>query len=308
MRYKYYILLLLFIPFYSSSQKVNLKGRIYDFTTKSPIPFASIQIKKQKLFLDTDQNGNYNIDLDLKDSVVISCVGYYDIVLSVNKVIDKDSIFLKEKFEELEAVTVINKQSNIVGIIDEKQQRSHFGENGSDRYEMGTLIESHLSSRPYRINKILVKQKNFNFDAPFQIHLYSVNKQNMPDKELLKNQIIVANPNIVDGKIVVDIKNQNLIYDEGSFFISIQFLTSIKVNAKKGIDYGIGETYKIDKPLTYRRLLYLENYRWFNEYENCVVFPSNDMEIEKIIFWDGRKNKNFGRPINMLVSAEIQEL
>lgn len=306
MKIEFYIFLLLICPFKSSSQKVNLRGGVYNFTSKSPISFAAIQSKKQKHFLDTDQYGNYNIYLDLNDSVIISCVGYYDIMCSVNKILVQDSVFLKEKSIELEAVTVQNKHSSIVGNIDEKQQRSHIGGLESDRYEMATLIENPVSNKPYRINKILIKQKYFNFEVPFQIHLYSVNRQNMPDKELLNNQIIVTNPNIVDGKIIIDIQNQNLISEGGSFFIGIQFLTSIKAINKKEKDYGIGETLKLDKILTYRRSLFLENYRWFGEFENCLFFPNSDLENEKIIFWN-MKNKNFGRPINMLVAAEIQE-
>jgi len=108
--------------------------------------------------------------------------------------------------------------------------------------------------------------------------------------------------------IEIDIKAQNIVLEGVSFFIGIQWMTSEKEMEPIKKDYGIGETFKLSDMLTYRRSLTSEKYRWFIEFEKCLVFPKTENDPEIILFWDKNKTKNYGNPINMLASAEIVEL
>jgi len=225
-------------------QRINLKKGLYDLKTKESIPYGTIQIKSTKKTTDCDQNGLFEITVNNDDSIAFSCVGYATLTVPINQIIDADSIFLKETFFELGNVIVKNSPSLAFGIINEKQERSHIGSNSlqPDRYEMTTLIEVPLSIKDFRINKVFIKEKHFNNYAPFQLHIYSINEQGLPDTELLKSQIIVTNKINNGDRIEIDIKNQNIIVEGRAFFIGVQWMTSVKESSPIGKDYGIAET------------------------------------------------------------------
>lgn len=290
-------------------QQVSLKKGLYDLKNRESIAYGTIQIIGTKKITDCDQNGHFEILAEKTDSIMFSCIGYATLIMPISQIINVDSIFLKETFFELENVVVRNSSSLLFGIINEKQERSHVGSNTeqSDRYEMTTFIDIPFSVKAFRISKVFIKEKYFNNYAPFQLHIYSVNAQGFPDSELLKNQIIVTSKNNNEDRIEIDVKNQNIILEGVSFFVGIQWMTCNKEPLAKGMDYGIAETLKLDKPLTYRRSLLLENYRWFVEYEKCIVFPETINEAKKTFFWKNQ-NTSYGHPINMIASAEIQKL
>jgi hypothetical protein len=88
------------------------------------------------------------------------------------------------------------------------------------------------------------------------------------------------------------VKDQNIMIENNSFFVGIQWLTSTKVKLFTGPE--IYETFSHKKLLTYRRQLNIKNNKWFGEFKKDMVFfpggiiPSNDT------------------PINILASAEIE--
>lgn len=284
------------------SQNILVKGILYDSDERNPVAFASIRVSGTRKVIDTDENGYFELAATRKDTLFFSCIGYEQLNFPVTEIPLSGIVFMKKLFTELKEFVVTKPVAHLYGIVSEKQDRSHIGSTQIERYEMATLIEVPKEVKLYRISKLFIKEKKFNEKHPFCLHIYSVSENNLPGEELLTKEI-VCTKKIDDRDIVeIDLKNQNIVLRNTSFFVGIQWLNLAKEEKGRNNDYGIGETFKIEKTLTYRRSLLFSNNRWFIEYENSIVFPATGKEPV------AGKIPAKEHPINMLASAEINEI
>jgi hypothetical protein len=110
------LIVLLFSLFLNSSfaQSITLKAWLYEADSFSRVPFAVVSIKNKMTATTSDETGYFELQCDLKDTLVAGHVGYQKRYISIKKLIDTSSgkikIYLKRKSVELVPVTISGKR------------------------------------------------------------------------------------------------------------------------------------------------------------------------------------------------------
>ncbi len=296
------LFLFVLISIISSGQNINISGVILNKNDKKPIPYVSIYSIKSNIFYDADLYGNYEISIPFNDTIIFSSIGYENLILS--NFILHDSIYLNEKIHQLKDVIVAKSIPIEVGILNNKVTRSFIGESLNDSYEAVTLINVPEAIGQFKISKIKFKQKSYSSDMILKLHVYETKANNLPGDELLNNQVIISSKDNKNGIIEIDIKNQNIILANSSFFVGVQFITKNKISmtSSRRNDIGLGETNRLSEKLTYRRSRAL-NYTWYVDYETGIYIPGIKGKTKDITPMPLR-----GNPVNMLASAIIEIL
>ena len=229
-----YILLLLVVQFVTceSNSQVIKKFIVFDRTNKTGIPFVTIRMSYNNYFC-TDDKGNFEILDTTTASLKISCIGYYDTVISRQNFSLLDTIFLKEKVSLLDNVTVNSTSSyknyNSYGIVRKKHDFSFACDSSFNAQQFALQINIPENIKNYLVEKIhirLRKSKETEINIhPVRLHIYSC-KDGIPDKELLENDIVIKEKDQIsnDRELEVSLTNQYVIMTERSFFIGIEFL------------------------------------------------------------------------------------
>lgn len=91
------------------AQTTKISGKVYDATTKEPLPFVNISFQDSKIGTSTDIDGNYSIETYYAtDSIQASFVGYHKMTLKVRKDHSQRIDFpLQSSDTELEEVVIV---------------------------------------------------------------------------------------------------------------------------------------------------------------------------------------------------------
>lgn len=96
------------------SQSYLLKAWLYEVDSFSRVPFAVVSIKNKMTATTSDETGYFQLQCDLKDTLVTGHVGYQKVYLSIKRLVDtsngKIKIYLKRKSVELVPVTISGKR------------------------------------------------------------------------------------------------------------------------------------------------------------------------------------------------------
>ena len=292
----------IFLLFYFSSlsQRILIKGTVLSNENNQFIPYATAQIINTQNIVDGDESGYFEITANKDDSLLISCIGFEQLIIPVSYFKDKNSIVLKENYLKMDDVIVKNPVSYTFGIVNEKMGSSRSGGSEAARSELTTLIEIPKPIESYRISKVFIKGKKFEEENSIRLHIYAVNENGLPGEELLKKPMIIKKEEFNNNNkiITIDVKDQNIILENASFFIGVQWMTSVKV--KPFIGPEIIQTYKESKILSYyRQTTFNKNY-WQVQYKDAIL-----------VFVDGKlpakgTRPSKGNPLNMCASAEIE--
>ena len=108
---KKFILLILFINFFTVGYNQVIKGTILDKETKNTIPHATVYFSGTFVGTTTDQNGYFELDITKYASrpLAISAIGYYSYTLIDFSKNDPFIIYLTPKAYELEEVVITAK-------------------------------------------------------------------------------------------------------------------------------------------------------------------------------------------------------
>ena len=190
-----------------------------------------------------------------------------------------------------------------IGTKFKSQQRSFCGDESLNSYEMVTLMRVGDLVKKYRLKKIYLNQKKYAINNTIKVHLYTVNSFGLPQNEILSKQIILEPNMYKNGRVIIDLKDQNLVFKNQNFFIGIQFVKPYNYVVPEKINDGIGETTKDSDTLTFRRTNQYDN-RWFVEFNNGLFIPKQGLYKEKSLLEPSSSKKNY--PINMIANAEIE--
>ena len=91
-----------------------IKGTVSDKNTKSGIGYASVYINGTFIGTNTDEDGNFELDISKNPSmpVSISAIGYYSVTLDDYPVNKPVIVFLEPKLYELQEVVIKAKAVN----------------------------------------------------------------------------------------------------------------------------------------------------------------------------------------------------
>ena len=266
---------------------------ICDQHSSTPIPYATINLFNANKYFDSDEKGKFSVSDKTNDSMFISSIGFKSGRFLISDYQNNDTLFLKKDVVLLEEIRLSKHISSKFGTVDIKHQRSIVGGTSLSRREVATLIEIPTNISYYRISKIFIKSKNFNKGNPVRLHIYDVNENGLPGKELLQKEVFITNATVKNNIITIDVRDQAIFLENSNFFAGIQWISSHKIQTYNGPE--LFETNKIKKILTYRRQLDIKSNAWFIETKKT-----------NLLFFPGGMLSKDDSPLNVLTSAEIE--
>lgn len=260
------------------------------------IPYVSIQLLDKKIGTDADIGGRFELTCWPDDSLLITCIGYRDTIVSAGYFTTNDTLFLSQNAYTLDEIVLGKSVIQTDGIADKKFASSVVSGTLKERLEVVTKIEIPQKLKKFRINRIFIKARKFDGNNPIRLHIYSINDQGMPEDELLKQSVILTKNNFRKGLITVDVTEQNINLDGASFFVGIQWITDKSVKWPTGPE--IVQTLKEPRILSYYRSTSHDNYWYSYNFNSMVIYPDDRST--------GIRGSINGNPLNMCASAEIE--
>lgn len=225
-----------------------------------PVPYASISISGSYGTI-ADSLGNFKIYSSSGNKIKISSIGYEEMLVTYDAIVQKPIIVLETKTINLNLVEVKPKKYTLVQVGYSKKERLR---------KMEYLINSNFE------DAILIKNSN-NIEAkilyinikagfkgspilPLRLNIYDINSENLPSKNLLKNDIILTPSNDMKW-YKIDVSNQNIYFPSNGICVSVEFLNnSIKhYKLSKNLTPIIG----VFKSNFYKRILRTDIlYKW----------------------------------------------
>lgn len=94
-----------------AQQDIILSGKITDFESQEPVPFANLSVKGTATGTTTNFDGEFELHLPqkfLNDSLVVSCIGYFNYYTTINNIKNRQAfhISLKSRSYLMEAFVV----------------------------------------------------------------------------------------------------------------------------------------------------------------------------------------------------------
>ena len=119
-----YLILIFLCALVSSSgyaQKITLKGQVWDEVLNEPIMGANVSVKGTTNGVITDFDGNFTINVNKGDVIVVSFIGYKDVTMVVKPNMKISRILMSEDTQMIEEVVVVGygvqKKASSVGAI-----------------------------------------------------------------------------------------------------------------------------------------------------------------------------------------------
>lgn len=248
---------------------------ILDSNNQKPIPYATIKVLNSTRGDIANVRGEFQIDINLNDTVMISSVGYLSKIV-VGKEIGS-AIFLIPKVHVLETVTVRNKMMNRTIVIGngkdliEQKINCRFTDEGpkdgcwpwgpSDSKEEFAEKLTLDSTKLYKFTRVYVPTRKRDEFGPLLLRIYSVdNLTGLPKEELFIKNVEVTRKSIYKSKVLIDLSADNF-YSSGQKHIFISVGWPSGQNAKS--NFTSLTLLELDQQNTYSRSLVSKTFEWF---------------------------------------------
>jgi hypothetical protein len=227
-----FFLLLLFTSLISKGQTA-ITGKVID-NSKNPIGFVSIKGDNNIVYF-SDENGNFSLNITKeKEIFTFSCVGYQ----SLNKLIDKDSIYLtitlSQILYQLNEVKVLSEKANYKTKI-----------LGNKKVGLGNLLPTprfqYALFIPNAENEIgIIKSVSLfmrqpiggSAKGPFRLRIYSLDTiTKKPGNDLLNANLIV-NAEKQWSWFTIELTKYQIAFPKDGFFVAMEILPTS--NYEKG--------------------------------------------------------------------------
>ncbi len=226
--------LLWFSATYAAQDHVILHGKVLDSSTKEAIPFVNIGIANHNIGTASNFYGEFQLKIPIalaNNSVVFSTIGYASKSLAINTINKEEqtklTVYLVSTPSEIEEVEVKPLNQETIG-FNPKIKRRKSG-NGAYSFhstsmgqEIGTWIE--LKHSPAILKNFKVPIRDNEYDSlVLRLNIYSI-KNEMPDQNLLKQNIIISAENIENETLVIPLDEYNIIVHD-DFIATLEWLT-----------------------------------------------------------------------------------
>lgn len=282
--------LILFFCFLSA--QAQQKRTVIDGATMKPIPYATVKILRTEFGQIATANGEFELRIQPKDSVLISSVGYNDQILMGHDI--GDIVVLKQRPSILEMVTVKLRKvagklmlGNGVDLIGKTIKCNYVSGADNDclpwgpgaSAEFAEAIDLPDSLKAYHINKVWLPIKVATCWQPIFFNIYESDSTGLPGNLIFQKHIATEPAEYKRGKLTaIDLSKENIYFDKTKrFFIGISWDESNMADACVTTIMLV----KPPKGISYSRHLKSQKYTWF-------------------VFMQGKYNSVF--------AAEIEEL
>src|SRR5690554_588226 len=230
--YKKKLTTIIFICLTSMVSYSQIKGTVINSTSNKGISYANLSVKNKPIGTSADRNGNFILfGLDMKDTLIVSAVGYTTKSIVSDKV--KDTIYLTPETIELNPISLkVTKNENkknkpILRSHANRIKKSNtdtFFRNSDEVWIIGRLYEyqSEYAQTPY-IEKLEFVTRSEVEGSIFNIRLYNVDSNGFPSSYLWRENIVVS---VKKGKRVteIDISKLNIKFPEEGIVVAVEGL------------------------------------------------------------------------------------
>jgi hypothetical protein len=236
---KYCLIQFLLLKILFASAQVTTR-KVIDRQTNAPVVFATIKILGKPSGVIASDKGEFELNIEPTDSVLVSCVGYEQTILSGKYI--TSVIYLDRRIKTLSEITISEKKfirtlilGNGVEFLDKKiicdfQDTSSdcwpWGSSGNNKEEFAEKIRLPDSIHSYKIKKIYLPRVRRKCVGPLLLHIYLEDTSSgFPGEELFLKPLYLDKSNVNKNKVVIDLNDENIyLYGAKSFFISFGWL------------------------------------------------------------------------------------
>ena len=222
----------------------EVSGVIIDKKTKEPLPYVNIGIVNQETGTVSDENGIFNLAIKesfKQDTIRVSMIGYKSKILFVRDLKPKLQLELEEELSELNEVVIYAKalKKKTLGNKTESKFLSHLFYYGELGKELG--IKININKNPTYIDEFNfnISYNRFSARALFRLNMYTM-KNGKPNKNILKDNIIIPVDAKQTGKVSVDLKEFDIIAKE-DLLVCLEWIdTEGENNETEAIQISLG--------------------------------------------------------------------
>ena len=286
MRKKIFYFILLFSSISFSQKNVIIIDTYY----KKPIPYANIKILNKDKGFHSDAKGVFQMvnNLNLKDTLFISSLGFYPKKIIISDI--NDTISLIPKVETLNEITIKAKKPKFKKIGFKKKNMTFF--TGTD-LQLALFLKPKKEDYESSIDKIIIPLKkngshrkinkeSKEFNSILKISFFSM-KNNLPNKSLTNSPIIINYNHNSENSVTIDLSNEYIIFDKNGVFICFEIVGEIdekgvvidKLNHRPGFIYTNKNTKDFNDYKTYYKTKF--NDKW-------IKLDKKTFHFEKDIF------------------------
>lgn len=211
--------LIFFAPFILSAQ---IQVKVLDAETKTPVPFATIAFKQKNIGFNANVDGVFIIPNEYqKDTLMISSVGYYTTISSLNDVLIKNVVLLEKIIRELDTA-IIKKRPYKTALNNHKEKNkiptglTTLGNN----YQAAQFFEA-PQTNPL-INKITISLHEAKEVNKFRLRFYDFNDSTGGPGLDICSEVIEIETN--SKRVSVDVSKYYITPSNSKFFVAIEWI------------------------------------------------------------------------------------
>ncbi len=202
----------------------QLRSVVINSATNEGVPFVNIWIENENVGTTSNQNGEFELDVDGEKMIVFSAIGFETRKVPSQSI--TDTVILTQKINLLDEVIVQSNKGNEKLVLGKfkKSRINHYFSCGTKpwitarRYE----FEEEYLKTPF-LNKLKILTRSDIKDAQFNIRLYGIGKEGEPSGFIYDENIIGLAKK--SKKVTeVDLSDLNIRFPEDGFFIAVEWL------------------------------------------------------------------------------------
>jgi hypothetical protein len=288
--FKTFFVTTVFYLFHSFAHSQTIRGGVLlSAKDGSKVPYATIKVLHKPFGTFSDDNGVFEINASLSDSLFITSIGYADKIISISD-FSSDTVFLSPHLAKLPDVIVAKREfagKEILGFLNVKSD-FRWGPSGfSEEFAQKICIPF---GAVVKILKVSLSIDKFNTRFPVLVHIYSVDKNTgFPAEELLQKPYLVSKKNLKGKRLIVDLSEENIFVCEDEIFVGFQWLGKISETGNEGLGTLLPMTQAENKTFTFSRTMSRNNnYAWFPlfyiDYKNRYKNNPDDIVLTNTMF------------------------
>jgi hypothetical protein len=221
-----------------STYSQEIKGKVVSLAKGKPLEYVSIGVINEPIGTITNERGYFKLDtkgVSSNKTVRFSMIGYKSQSFTIDYLDDNNNLIrLDEEPIEIKEVTVTSKRGKTrkVGTSSLTRLGGVSGWGGSQfgaGHELGNKID--LGDNPVKIKSLHLRLYRQSFDSTFlRLHLRDI-ADNLPNKELLKENIILT-VSKESGWVEIDLSSYDIIL-KGEVALTLEWINVYGENVNK---------------------------------------------------------------------------
>lgn len=184
---KSFLTLFFLIGFAASAQ---IKGIVKDSISGQPVPFAMISVENENIGSSSEEDGTFSIRTSEKSqNLVFYALGFERKTVSIA---NASEVRLKPSPVQIEEVFISNRMQTKQIEIGKSENRVSEAFENAPRIDLKFFPNRAEYKKTKYLKQVCIVTDSKIEDATFKIHLYSVDENGYPGKELLEKDLIVS--------------------------------------------------------------------------------------------------------------------